>query len=316
MADETPMTDATPVNGSEGDELSRVAGHNPLEAQPQPPRGRFPDTRWSVVLGAAGPDGNRALAELCRLYWAPVHDFFCRLGCNHEIARDRTQDFFARMIERNDLSRLDRSRVRWFRSWLRTCVRNYYLNQLKFERAQKRHPGTRTASFTGDELPLPSELGHRLSTDQALDRVWDQCWSRALVERAVERLSEHKTVRSRWPLFLELVSTMNGQPTPTDDAAIAAQLGIKIDSVRVYRFKVRAAFKECLARELAAVPDASKSLREEHARLLAAYGGAGNQVAAHDDPLHVASKAAGSWGQGWGMGDTENLSEAENLSCN
>jgi DNA-directed RNA polymerase specialized sigma24 family protein len=250
------------------------AGRSPKRA------GAFPDTRWSVILGAAGPDGAEALAELCKLYWDPVHDFFGRLGCSREDARDRTQDFFARMIARNDLSSVDRTKVRWFRSWLRTCVKNYYLNHLKAERAKKRFAG-RLSSYSGDEVPLATPLGEpRMPTDEAVDRLWDQCWAHALVERAVKRLSEHKDVRRRWPLFLELVSTMQGQVSERDDADIAKELGIKVDSVRPYRGKVRAAFHECLARELAAVPDSSGSLRDEYARLIDAYQAASE--------LHVA----------------------------
>jgi RNA polymerase sigma-70 factor (ECF subfamily) len=234
-------------------------------------RGQFPDTRWSLVLGAAGADGERALAELCRLYWAPVHDFFCRLGCSRQDARDKTQGFFVRWLERGDLARLDRTKVRWFRSWLRICVKNYYLNELKSERALKRGGGRHTNSFEGDEQPAAIALGGRyLGTDEALDRVWDQCWAKALVERAVARLREHKVTRRRWPLFVELVSGMHGEATNSDDEAIAAELGIKLGSVRVYRFQMRQAFRDCLAREIGAVPDSS-SVDEELTRLLAAY---------------------------------------------
>ncbi len=45
-------------------------------AEPTPPAARFPTTRWSRVLAAAGrsePDAGAALAELCAADWYPVN---------------------------------------------------------------------------------------------------------------------------------------------------------------------------------------------------------------------------------------------------
>jgi len=67
----------------------------------------FQETHWSVVL-AAGQIGSAraaaALETLCRAYWPPLYAFIRRRGYNPEEAQDLTQEFFAELLERNDLT--------------------------------------------------------------------------------------------------------------------------------------------------------------------------------------------------------------------
>jgi len=75
-------------------------------------RAGFAPTRWSLVLSARA-DGTRAdaaLAELCAIYWYPVYGFVRRRGHDSESARDLTQGFFARFLERRDVRRAERGR--------------------------------------------------------------------------------------------------------------------------------------------------------------------------------------------------------------
>ena len=64
---------------------------------------RFQTTRWSVVLAAGRADSAAALEELCATYWRPIYGFIRRHGHASEQARDLTQGFFARFLERRDV---------------------------------------------------------------------------------------------------------------------------------------------------------------------------------------------------------------------
>ena len=68
--------------------------------------GAFRTTHWSVVLEAgqrASPDAPQAMAELCRTYWYPLYAYVRRRGhCAHD-AEDLTQEFFARLLEKEYL---------------------------------------------------------------------------------------------------------------------------------------------------------------------------------------------------------------------
>ena len=67
----------------------------------------FATTHWSVVLAARdlnSPDAQAALARLCQTYWYPVYCCVRRHGRSPEDAQDLTQAFFAKLIEKKQIS--------------------------------------------------------------------------------------------------------------------------------------------------------------------------------------------------------------------
>src|SRR6187399_2398378 len=99
---------------------------------------QFQTTSWSLVLDAASnsSEARDALAVLCQTYWKPVYAFVRRNGNDPDKAQDLTQEYFARLIEKNYLEDADRDRGR-FRSFLLVSVRNFLANQWDWERALK-----------------------------------------------------------------------------------------------------------------------------------------------------------------------------------
>lgn len=82
---------------------------NPSDA---PSPAHFPTTRWSLVLQAGDPHAplaQESLAELCGSYWYPLYAYIRRRGYDPEQARDLTQDFFARALEKGLLGEADPS---------------------------------------------------------------------------------------------------------------------------------------------------------------------------------------------------------------
>src|SRR5437867_12326210 len=80
----------------------------------------FATTHWSVVLAAgdsASPQAADALEQLCRTYWYPLYAFIRRSDHDEETAKDLTQSFFLRFLEKDYLKDVDRNRGR-FRSFL------------------------------------------------------------------------------------------------------------------------------------------------------------------------------------------------------
>ena len=73
----------------------------------------FATTHWSVVLAARdgdSPAASEALNDLCRAYWPPLYAFIRRQGHDAAEAQDLTQEFFARLLERDYLTRPDQQR--------------------------------------------------------------------------------------------------------------------------------------------------------------------------------------------------------------
>ena len=105
-----------------------------------PSPARFPTTQWSRVIAAGdsdAPSARDSLAELCSAYWYPLYAYIRRRGHDSELARDLTQDFFARALEKGLFSEADPARGR-FRSFLCTVCAHFLANRHDWEQARKR----------------------------------------------------------------------------------------------------------------------------------------------------------------------------------
>ena len=106
---------------------------------PAPGRGRFATTHWSLVLAAARDedrDGCRAMESLCEQVLAPALRVRPASGYAPEDAQDLTQAFFARLLEKGDVSRATPARGRF--RFLLASLQNFLLNELDRMRTLKR----------------------------------------------------------------------------------------------------------------------------------------------------------------------------------
>src|SRR4026207_1261541 len=108
------------------------------------PRGwDFASTHWSVVLLAGQEHSTQsaaALEKLCRAYWYPLYAFVRRQGHGPYEAEDLTQEFFARLLDKNYLKDVTVEGGK-FRSYLLTLLKHFLANEWNRERAQKRGGG-------------------------------------------------------------------------------------------------------------------------------------------------------------------------------
>src|SRR5689334_11343988 len=103
----------------------------------------FTTTHWSMVLSAGRrelPQADEALERLCRAYWHPIHAFLCRSGCRAQDAEDLTQAFFERVLQKDYLRGVDRSKGK-FRCFLLAMLRHFLANHRRDARTQKRGGG-------------------------------------------------------------------------------------------------------------------------------------------------------------------------------
>src|SRR5262245_59087900 len=108
--------------------LGKVMAY-PQIAAPQrlEPFSRFAATDWSLVpaAGKTNVDGARpAMGRLLETYWYPLYAFVRRKGRGPEDACDLTQEFLARLLERNFLSAADPSKGK-FRTFLLTALERF-----------------------------------------------------------------------------------------------------------------------------------------------------------------------------------------------
>src|ERR1035437_3457019 len=103
----------------------------------------FTTTHWSLVLNArdsSSPLAAEALEKLCRSYWYPLYAYVRRLGEDEESAKDLTQGFFDRLLEKNYLAQVQRERGK-FRSFLLASLKHFLADERDKARAQKRGGG-------------------------------------------------------------------------------------------------------------------------------------------------------------------------------
>ena len=128
-------------------------------------RGRFPTTRLSAVKAAGSRDPGereRGFAAVVAAYWKPVYKYVrLKWREDNEGAKDATQGFFARALEKDWFSGYE-PRKGSFRTFLRTCLDGFLANERKAGRRLKRHPGEPLVSLDFEsaegelaEHPLP-----------------------------------------------------------------------------------------------------------------------------------------------------------------
>jgi len=141
---------------------------------PEPGGGQFAVTHWSVVLAAGRSDSTHArsaLEKLCRTYWQPIYAYVRRQGHGPHDAQDLTQEFFARLLEKNSLADVDRGKGR-FRSFLLASLKHFLANEWDKAQAQKRGGGQQTETLEADAMVLVEGRSEELiDLDSALARL-------------------------------------------------------------------------------------------------------------------------------------------------
>src|ERR1700726_4518907 len=112
--------------------------------------GQFPATRWSAILAARSKDPaekSRALEVIVSAYWKPIYKYLrLRWGKPNEEAKDLTQEFFARLIEKDYLSDFNPAKAR-LRTFLRVCADRFLANGFKAAKRLKRGGGAQHISL-------------------------------------------------------------------------------------------------------------------------------------------------------------------------
>ena len=237
----------------------------------------FASTHWSVVLTAVQSDtspqeAEAALAELCRIYWAPLYTFVRRRGYHPHDAQDLTQGFFAHLIEHRIYERTHPDQGK-FRSFLLAAMKNFLASDRERKQALKRG---------GAQVPLPLlepaareaesyfQSQHSVNDPAAgADRYFERSWAQALVEAAMERVSQAYPTEGKQTLFSLLRPFIAGdaETLPAYDQTAAA-LGMPASTVRSHVTRLRGRYREALHAEVRRTVDAESAVREELSALL------------------------------------------------
>jgi RNA polymerase sigma-70 factor (ECF subfamily) len=216
-----------------------------------------------VVLQAGNgtsPQQSVALEKLCRAYWHPLYAFIRRNGFGEEDAKDLTQQFFARLLERKDFEMVDRSKGK-FRTFLLASLTHFLSNERDRARAAKRGGGQTIFSLDEAELEHLNRL--EPASELSPDKLFDLRWATTVMENALARLREEMQAAEKAPQFEELKKYLSGEPVEGEYAAVGERLGMTGQAVAVRVHRLRTRYRELVRAEVAETVSSPLELEEE-----------------------------------------------------
>jgi RNA polymerase sigma factor (sigma-70 family) len=232
----------------------------------------FATTHWSVVLAARDPEtpqASQAMEKLCRTYWPPLYAYIRREGCGVAESHDLTQEFFARLLEKDYLSRLHHQRGK-FRSFLLTILKNFLSEQRRKAGAQKRGGGQVFISLDANT----EEEGYLREPVDALtpDQVFERRWAQTVLQTALGRLREEYSLRGQLKLFERLQDYQPREPGGLSYAQLGDELGMTEAAVKSAVQRMRQRHRELLRDEISHTVSQPGEIEEEirHFRALLA----------------------------------------------
>ncbi len=247
-----------------------MAGDKPAESENGSRVAVFNTTHWSVVLEAGGsdsPEAAAAIASLCHIYWYPLYAYVRRQGHSFADAQDLTQEFFARLLERNYLQLADQKRGR-FRTFLLTSLKYFLINEWRKMNCEKRGGGQQLISLDVEatETRFRAEPADHRTPDKAFERQW----AMAVLTRVLDQLQAEFAAAGRGPVFEELKSSLTGEENESSYAEIGGRLGMKEGNLKVTVHRLRRRYRELLRKEVSLTVDDPNLVDEEIRELFAA----------------------------------------------
>jgi RNA polymerase sigma-70 factor (ECF subfamily) len=233
---------------------------------------RFATTHWSLVLAArdrAEPGAADALASLCALYWYPLYAYVRRSGRGADDAHDLTQEFFARLLEKDFLAAVDRGKGK-FRSFLLAACKHFLANQRDRDRAGKRGRGRPILSLDAAD----AEGRYRAEPADGLtaEKLFERRWALALLQQVMARLRGDFEAKDKGQVFDRLRGFLVGEKESGGHRQAAAELGLSEGAVKVLVHRLRQRYRELLHEEIGRTAGTPEEITDEVRDLFAALG--------------------------------------------
>ena len=199
-----------------------------------------------LASSSSSAEAERALGDLCLLYWQPVYAFFRRHGSNPDEAEDLTQGLFLHLLVSGDMQKADPARGR-FRTYLKSCARNFAASKARAALAQKRGGDVQRISI--DRRTIEGDLVVELADLETPEQTFERHFAKALVKQVLDRMVEDAKERGKDKVFMALRCYLEAGEAPAF-ADKAAVLSMSEGAVRVSVHRMRDRFRELLLAEV------------------------------------------------------------------
>jgi DNA-directed RNA polymerase specialized sigma24 family protein len=214
-------------------------------------QGLFATTHWSVVLQAGSgesPHAAAALEHLCRAYWYPLYAYVRRRGYGPEDAQDLTQEFFARLLARNDLAAVDRKRGR-FRSYLLGALNHFLADD--WDRRHRLKRGGQTWPVPFDAASGEGHYALEPIDERSPDRLFERRWALALLDLVWRQLQREHQAGGKERLFARLSVFLPGEAEGEGYRQAAEELQMTEGATRVAVHRLRQRYGELFRQAVA-----------------------------------------------------------------
>lgn len=235
--------------------------------------GRFPLTRQSVLKAVKSGDApvrQRGWERLVEAYWKPVYKYLrLQWRVDVEQARDWTQEFFARALEKGFFDRFDPARAR-FRTFLRVCVDGFVGKERQAAARLKRGGGTLPLSldFAAAEGEL---LGVEPPAPDRLDDYFHREWMKSLFDAALLELQRCCVAEGKEKFFTLLQRydlEAEGRMEKLSYADLAREVGLPVTQVTNGLHWARTRLRTCVLERLRELTSDDDEFRAEARALL------------------------------------------------
>jgi len=244
-----PLKSGSLPSATESD-TTMVSGEAERESR-EPPVGCFATTHWSVVLAAGRSNDSRAteaLERLCGTYWRPLYLFVRSSGYDEETAKDLTQAFYERLLDKGYVKDADPARGR-FRSFLLAALKHFLANEWDRQKAVKR--GGRCRFVVLDTRVVEAELQLGAHRDLNPEQLFERRWAMALLDQAYQELEAEQVAGEKAALFSALQVYLTGDKERPPYSATASQLGMSVEAVRKAVERLRQRYGQLLRQAVA-----------------------------------------------------------------
>lgn len=195
----------------------------------------FPSTHWSSILAAKDGDWaavQDSLGKLCARYRPAMLSYFRLKWRSYQPwaqvqdAEDLTQSFIAHLLEAQRLRALDPRKVRRFRHYLISALRNFLRDWVAAQQTQKRGEGRQPLPLLQPGVPEGIDVP---ADDPDLASTFSRNLAVAVHRHVIERLQQEMDDPARFDRLRRFLFLQAG---PGDYASAAADLGISQDAVK------------------------------------------------------------------------------------
>jgi RNA polymerase sigma factor (sigma-70 family) len=231
----------------------------------------FTTTHWSLVLAAGVEDsrGREALARLCQVYWYPLYAFVRRQGHGAQDAQDLTQEFFLRLLEKDYLGDVDRSKGK-FRWFLLAALKHFLSKEWARNKAIKRGGGR--AFLPLNAVSAEDRYCREPEDDATPEKLFERRWALTLLDQVLTRLSDEYEAMGRRTTFEHLQGCITGDNQLLPYAELAPKLDMTEGAVKVAVHRLRQRYRAVLRDEIAQTVADPAEIDDEIRDLFAALG--------------------------------------------